>query len=92
MIDHKHLPNVLTLFFSTIGFIWAMWQHEIIVLPSVSAHWEDAFPFFFSFYSNGMSNGMPSIPLGYAYDFTLILQGVCFIVAVLSAFFWKGER
>jgi hypothetical protein len=62
------------LFFSTFGFVWAIWQHEIMMMPYMASMWNEKFVFFWGI----------CVPWGAAYDFTLLLEAVCFIGALVS--------
>jgi len=78
-VERKHIKNMVALFFSTFWFMWAIWQHEIMMMPYMAERWNTGFQFF-----TGII-----LPWGAAYDFTLLLEAVCFIVALVSIWFWE---
>jgi hypothetical protein len=79
LIDRKHVKNLLALFFSAFGFTWSVWQHEIMMMPYMAERWNSSFQFF-----TGII-----VPWGAAYDLTLLLEALCFIVALCSIWFWN---
>lgn len=79
MIKKKHLPNVFLLFASAFGFVWTVWQHEIMVLWYAAERWDSVFAFF---------SGIV-VKWGVAYDLTLFGEALCFFGACAAIWLWE---
>ena len=75
----KHIKNAVALFLSGFGFVWSIWQHEIMMTPYMAQRWNSTFQFF-----TGII-----VPWGAAYDFTLLAEAACFITGLASIWFWE---
>lgn len=78
-MQRKHIKNSIALFLSTVGFIWSIWQHEIMMKPYMDVRWDTSFQFF-----TGII-----LPWGASYDFTLLLLFICYVAALCSIWFWE---
>ena len=73
MIARKHVKNAVLLFLGSICFIWAIWQREIMVFPYLTAQWHEMFL---------------GVTWGIVYDFSLLLQAVSLICALITIWCW----
>jgi hypothetical protein len=73
MIARKHIKNAAVLFFSAFGFMWTIWQREIMAFPYLTEQWHSTFL---------------EITWGIVYDFSLLLQAIGLICALASIWSW----
>jgi hypothetical protein len=74
----KHALNKIALVVSAVLFVWSIWQHEIMMFPYIQQQWNSTFQFF-----SGVK-----VHWGTAYDYTLLLEFIAYIMLGMALWFW----
>jgi hypothetical protein len=72
-LERKYIKNTALLFFSAIGFMWCIWQREIMALPYLTEQWHTIYQ---------------GVVWGVVYDFSYLSQAAGLIIALASIWFW----
>lgn len=65
----------------SVGFMWAIWQHEVLMWDWIHSVWNEPHAFF---------SGVITTK-GIAYDFTLLIVGLTFLTSLIALWFWNSS-
>jgi len=75
----QNTVQIIVLALSVLGFMWAIWQHEVLMWDWIHSVWNEPHAFF---------SGVITTK-GVAYDFTLLMIGLPFLTSLIALWFWN---